>query len=185
LGIPANVHSVPASHAAITDKPDLNQFGIYFFAYKLLEWLDLAELGPLLQTPKVQEFELLKRISLHILQDSRMDTTAGYQVMLTKIMVEDKKRDFFHQVQEQQTVDKYALIWCKILWLACLKAKNQGTMTMNLILSPEQAQSAQELVNALELIPDCHVDQDDESYLQSGFQATTRLTRVDTLSVLH
>ncbi|KAK9342744.1 hypothetical protein V1522DRAFT_279786 [Lipomyces starkeyi] len=128
LGIPANVHSVPASHAAITDKPDLNQFGIYFFAYKLLEWLDLAELGPLLQTPKVQEFELLKRISLHILHDSRMDTTAGYQVMLTKIMVEDKKRDFFHQVQEQQTVDKYALIWCKILWLACLKAKNQGTM---------------------------------------------------------
>ncbi|KAK9249950.1 hypothetical protein V1507DRAFT_73037 [Lipomyces tetrasporus] len=78
---------------------------------------------------------------------------------------------FFHHVQEQQTVDKYALIWCKILWLACLKVKNQGTMTLNLILSPEQAQSAQELVNALELIPDCHVDQDDESYLQSMARA--------------
>ncbi|KAK9249907.1 hypothetical protein V1507DRAFT_446227 [Lipomyces tetrasporus] len=44
LGIPANVHSVPASHAAITDKPDLNQFGIYFLAYKLLGWT-LLNLG--------------------------------------------------------------------------------------------------------------------------------------------
>ncbi|KAK9426862.1 hypothetical protein V1505DRAFT_351806, partial [Lipomyces doorenjongii] len=165
FGIPANVHTVPASHAAITDKRDLNQFGIHFFAYKLLEWLDLAELGPLLQTPRVQEFEILKRISLQILNDSRMDTTAGFQVMLGKIMVEDKKREFFHEVQEQQTVDKYALIWCKVLWLACLKVKNQGTMTMNLTLSQDQTRSARELVNALDLIPDSHVDDNDELYL--------------------
>ncbi|KAK9320193.1 hypothetical protein V1517DRAFT_356096 [Lipomyces orientalis] len=82
-GIPANVHSVPASHAAMTDKRDLNKFGIYFFAYK---------------HPKSRNFELLKRISLKILHDSRRDTTAGYQVMLTKIIVEGKKR-FCYPVQ--------------------------------------------------------------------------------------
>ncbi|KAK9384308.1 hypothetical protein V1515DRAFT_633631 [Lipomyces mesembrius] len=91
--IPANVHSVPASHATITDKRVLNQFGIYVFGYMLLGLIPTALIS--CWTNLFREY-------------------------------------YFHEVQEPQTVDKYAPIWCKILWLACLKFKNQGTMTMNL-----------------------------------------------------
>ncbi|KAK9318967.1 hypothetical protein V1517DRAFT_355445 [Lipomyces orientalis] len=51
FGIPANVHSVPGAHVAVAENRDMNQFGKAFFAYKLLEWLDLAELETLLHNP--------------------------------------------------------------------------------------------------------------------------------------
>ncbi|KAK9326512.1 hypothetical protein V1520DRAFT_394446 [Lipomyces starkeyi] len=92
FGIPANVHSVPTSHSAVADQRDLNLFGRYFFAYKLLEWLDLDELGPYLQNPADKSFSLLKRISKQILEDSRAHTSPGFQIMLTKVMEEDEKR---------------------------------------------------------------------------------------------
>ncbi|KAK9349621.1 hypothetical protein V1523DRAFT_337712, partial [Lipomyces doorenjongii] len=52
FGIPANVHSVPAAHSTVVDKREMNRFGRHFFAYQLLEWLDLAELETLLHNPK-------------------------------------------------------------------------------------------------------------------------------------
>ncbi|KAK9385129.1 hypothetical protein V1515DRAFT_617600 [Lipomyces mesembrius] len=89
--IPANVHSVPTSHSVVADQRDLNLFGRYFFAYKLLEWLDLDELGPYLQNPAYKSFSLLKRISRQIFEDSRAPTSPGFQIMLTKVMEEDEK----------------------------------------------------------------------------------------------
>ncbi|KAK9371590.1 uncharacterized protein V1513DRAFT_487754 [Lipomyces chichibuensis] len=151
FGIPANVHSVPTSHSAVADKRDLNLFGRYFFAYKMLEWLDLDELGPYLLNPADKSFSLLKRISKKILEDSRAHTSPGFQIMLTKVMEDDDKRKFFHEVQEEQTVDNYSQIWCKVLWIACLAVTKDYTMTRNLTLTPEQNESAKALMEALDV----------------------------------
>ncbi|KAK9234200.1 hypothetical protein V1525DRAFT_428640 [Lipomyces kononenkoae] len=82
---------------AETDTDDITKFGIpanfgrVFFAYKLLEWLDLAELE-MLHSPRDRSFDALKRITTQMLEDSRADVTAGFQVMLGKVMVGDEKR---------------------------------------------------------------------------------------------
>ncbi|KAK9481624.1 hypothetical protein V1527DRAFT_493434 [Lipomyces starkeyi] len=82
-------------------------------------------------------------------------------------MVDDKKREYFHEVQEHQTVDKYALVWCKVLCLCCLRVRNESTMTLNLILTPDQIRTARELVGWLDLTLGPGVDVDDEAYGRS------------------
>ncbi|KAK9364440.1 hypothetical protein V1509DRAFT_572884 [Lipomyces kononenkoae] len=159
FGIPANVHSVPGAHTAVADNRDLNQFGKVFFAYKLLEWLDLGELE-MLQKPDNRSFDILKRIATQILEDSRADATAGFQVMLGKVMAGDEKREYFHEVQERETVEKYGLIWCKVLWLCCLAVLNpECTMTRHVILTQDQIKSARE--SARELVESLALTSDD------------------------
>ncbi|KAK9358851.1 hypothetical protein V1504DRAFT_256946 [Lipomyces starkeyi] len=52
FGIPDDIHSVPNHNSSITAKRDLNQFGVKFQLYPLLEIVDLSELGSLLHTPQ-------------------------------------------------------------------------------------------------------------------------------------
>ncbi|KAK9242048.1 hypothetical protein V1506DRAFT_509816, partial [Lipomyces tetrasporus] len=58
FGIPVDIHSVPDADSTINAKRDLNQFGVKFQVYPLLESLDLSELGPLLHTSQDKSFEL-------------------------------------------------------------------------------------------------------------------------------
>ncbi|KAK9489132.1 hypothetical protein V1508DRAFT_362467 [Lipomyces doorenjongii] len=58
FGIPENIPSVPNHSSTITAKRDLNQFGVNFQVYPLLETLDLSDLGPLLYSPHDRSFEL-------------------------------------------------------------------------------------------------------------------------------
>ncbi|KAK9235269.1 hypothetical protein V1525DRAFT_390626 [Lipomyces kononenkoae] len=54
IGIPATVHGLSGAHTAVADNRDRDQFGRAFYAYKLLEWLGLAELE-LLHNPFIPD----------------------------------------------------------------------------------------------------------------------------------
>ncbi|KAK9242699.1 hypothetical protein V1506DRAFT_464278 [Lipomyces tetrasporus] len=174
FGIPADVHCVPKSHAASVDGRDVNLFGKFYFAYKLLEWLNLEELGPFLHTPEDGSFELLKPICREILDDSRATTSAGFQMMLVKIVADVDKRSFFHEVQEGQTVDKYSAIWCRVLWVGCLAVAKPCTLTRHLTLTRQQSTAAEELVETLEAA----VGSDDESYARAMPKAVAFSTHI-------
>ncbi|KAK9319358.1 hypothetical protein V1517DRAFT_332849, partial [Lipomyces orientalis] len=90
FGIPGDIHSVPHANSTINTKRDLNQFGVKFQVYPLLETLDLTELGPLLHTPQDKSFDLLKDLCLKMLKASREDTRAGFQPMLGKVMIGER-----------------------------------------------------------------------------------------------
>lgn len=92
FGIPGDIHSVPHANITINTKRDLNQFGVKFQVYPLLETLDLTELGPLLHTPQDKSFDLLKDLCLKMLKASREDTRAGFQPMLGKVMIGERDK---------------------------------------------------------------------------------------------
>ncbi|KAJ8099523.1 hypothetical protein POJ06DRAFT_257202 [Lipomyces tetrasporus] len=150
FGIPGDIHSVPDANSTINEKRDLNQFGVKFQVYPLLEKLDLSELGPLLHAPQDKSFELLKDLCLKMLQASREDTRAGFQPMLGKVMIGERDKDFFYEVQEQATLENYSTIWGKGLWIACLAITSTGTLHDGLELTQEQTGSANDLVHDLE-----------------------------------
>ncbi|KAK9343621.1 hypothetical protein V1522DRAFT_394250 [Lipomyces starkeyi] len=113
FGIPDDVHSVPGQNSTITERKDLNQFGIKFQDYTLLDIVNLSDLGNLLHKAEDQSFEVLKGLCLRMLVESGEDTKAGFQPMLGKVMVGEpekyvngpigimtliKRRDFFYEV---------------------------------------------------------------------------------------
>ncbi|KAK9349615.1 hypothetical protein V1523DRAFT_181017 [Lipomyces doorenjongii] len=87
FGIPQDIHSIPDHNSTITDKRDLNQFGVKFQGYTLLDIVDLGELGNNLHKAEDDSFEILKGLCLRLLEASREDTRAGFQPMLGKVMV--------------------------------------------------------------------------------------------------
>ncbi|KAK9241505.1 hypothetical protein V1506DRAFT_510374, partial [Lipomyces tetrasporus] len=134
------------------------------------------ELGPFLHAPEDGSFELLKRICRQILDDSRATTSAGFQMMLVKIVADADKRSFFHEVQEGQTVDKYSAIWCRVLWVGCLAVAKPCTLTRHLTLTGQQSTAAEELVEALKAA----VGSDDGSYaraMQKAVEFSTHILR--------
>ncbi|ODQ68694.1 hypothetical protein LIPSTDRAFT_7532 [Lipomyces starkeyi NRRL Y-11557] len=92
FGIPENIHSVPGHNSTVVERKDLNQFGVKFQGYALLEIVDLSDLGNLLHNSQDESFELLKKLSLRMLEASREDTMAGFQPLLGKVMVGDSDK---------------------------------------------------------------------------------------------
>ncbi|KAK9489229.1 hypothetical protein V1508DRAFT_75747 [Lipomyces doorenjongii] len=106
-------------------------------------------------------FTLLKRMFRQILEDSRSHTSTSFQVIRTKGIAEDEKRNFFDEVQEEPQ------IWCKVLWIACLAVTKECPMTRYLLLTPGQTASAKALMEALDIIGDCNIAIDHELYTLS------------------
>ncbi|KAK9494587.1 hypothetical protein V1508DRAFT_350485 [Lipomyces doorenjongii] len=177
FGIPADVHYVQSSHSGAPDKRDANLFGQHFLGYKLLERLSLEELAHYLHNPQGEAFKLLKWITRQILDDSRAHTTAGFQMMLAKLMSDNDRRDFFHEVQEVQTVEKYSGIWCKVLWVAALAVSEPCTLTRNLTLTADQVKSAEQLVGALNDAVSCGELQGEDAALQKALDLSTHILR--------
>ncbi|KAK9342129.1 hypothetical protein V1522DRAFT_461063 [Lipomyces starkeyi] len=92
FGIPENIHSAPGHNSTVVERKDLNQFGVKFQGYALLEIVDLSDLGNLLHNSQDESFELLKKLSLRMLEASREDTMAGFQPLLGKVMVGDSDK---------------------------------------------------------------------------------------------
>ncbi|KAK9341848.1 hypothetical protein V1522DRAFT_359142, partial [Lipomyces starkeyi] len=170
FGIPEDIHSVPNHNSNITAKRDLNQFGVKFQVYPLLETLDLSDLGPLLYSPQDRSFELLKHLCLKMFTVTREDTRAGFQPMLGKVMVGERDKDYFYEVQEKATLENYATIWAKVLWVGCLAVTNTGRLHERLELTDEQRVGATGLVQDLELLKGAR--ENDDSALQSSALVT-------------
>ncbi|KAK9427526.1 hypothetical protein V1505DRAFT_424145 [Lipomyces doorenjongii] len=105
FGIPEDIHSVPGHDSEVVERKDLNQFGVKFQGYTLLEIVDLSDLGNFLHNPQDESFELLKKLTLRMLEASREDTMAGFQPLLGKVMVGDSEKDYFYEVQEHATLE--------------------------------------------------------------------------------
>ncbi|KAK9427059.1 hypothetical protein V1505DRAFT_381446 [Lipomyces doorenjongii] len=88
FGIPTNIHS-------FLERKDLNQSGVKFQGYTLLEIVDSSDLGNILHNSQDESFELLKKLTLRMLEASREDTMAGFQPLLGKVMVWDSDKDYF------------------------------------------------------------------------------------------
>ncbi|KAK9482008.1 hypothetical protein V1527DRAFT_499416 [Lipomyces starkeyi] len=94
FAIPENIHSVPGHNSTVVERKELNQFGVKFQGYALLEIVDLSVLGNFLHNPQDESFELHKKLSLRMLEASREDTMAqtlksraGITVMLQQFDV--------------------------------------------------------------------------------------------------
>ncbi|KAK9241528.1 hypothetical protein V1506DRAFT_525349 [Lipomyces tetrasporus] len=85
-----------------------------------------------------------------MLKGSREDTKAGFQPILGKVMVGERHKDFFYEVQELATLENYSTIWAKVLWVACLAVTSIGTIHAGLELTQDQTASANDLVHDLE-----------------------------------
>ncbi|KAK9489762.1 hypothetical protein V1508DRAFT_26945 [Lipomyces doorenjongii] len=60
----------------------------------------------------------------------------------------DNDKQFFHAVQQEETVAKYGEIWAKVLWLGCMAVK-QPQPSMGMILTNEQTESATPLLHMI------------------------------------
>ncbi|KAK9489516.1 hypothetical protein V1508DRAFT_400776 [Lipomyces doorenjongii] len=130
FGIPGNVHSAPTSHTVSADRRDLNLSGKYFFAYKLLESLDLAEL---------------------ILEDSRVGTSPGFQVVLTKLMEDDDKRFGSTLSTDAELTAIYTIFPARFKSSKPWKITPlSGAKFLDLSLTQQQTNSAEELLEALD-----------------------------------
>ncbi|KAK9311720.1 hypothetical protein V1524DRAFT_450145 [Lipomyces starkeyi] len=152
FGIPENIHSVPGCNSTVVERNDLNQFGVKFQGYALLEIVDLTDLGNLLHSSQDESFELLKKLSLRMLEASREDTMAGFQPLLGKVMVGDSDKDYFYEVQEHATIEHYATIWAKVLWLAWLAVMGSGTLHRRLELTNDRKTAVHDLIHRVGLL---------------------------------
>ncbi|KAK9311285.1 hypothetical protein V1524DRAFT_371458, partial [Lipomyces starkeyi] len=150
FGIPDDIHAVPRHNCTVTDKRDLNLFGSKFQVYPLLETLDLSDLGQ--YSPQDKSFELVKHLCLKMFSVTRENTRAGFQPMLGKVMVGERDKDYFYEVQLQATLENYATIWAKVLWVGCLAVTNTGRLHQGLELTDEQRAAAMGLVQDFELL---------------------------------
>ncbi|KAK9489005.1 hypothetical protein V1508DRAFT_429379 [Lipomyces doorenjongii] len=157
FGIPQDIHSIPDRNRTITDKRDLNQFGVKFQGYRLLDIVDLGELGNHLHKAEDDCFEILKGLCLRLLEASREDTRAGFQPMLGKVMVGESAKDYFYEVQEHATQENYATIWAKVLWLAWLAVMDIGTLHRRLELTAEQTAAVHDVIGRVETLKDYYL----------------------------
>ncbi|KAK9427396.1 hypothetical protein V1505DRAFT_380321 [Lipomyces doorenjongii] len=73
----------PSYACRIVERKDLNQSGVKFQGYTLLEIVDSSDLGNILRNSQDESFELLKKLTLRMLEASREDTMAGFQPLLS------------------------------------------------------------------------------------------------------
>ncbi|KAK9481550.1 hypothetical protein V1527DRAFT_455904 [Lipomyces starkeyi] len=85
-------------------------------------------------------------------------------------MVGERDKDYFYEVQEKATLENYATIWAKVLWVGCLAVTNTGRLHQGLELTDEQGVTAMNLVQDLELLKGTREDVD--LALQSSALAT-------------
>ncbi|KAK9244362.1 hypothetical protein V1506DRAFT_507614 [Lipomyces tetrasporus] len=106
LGIPADLDDV-GGHDLAVEARDRNQFDDKFGAYHLIDLIDFEELSPWFPRPNVTGFDLLKKLTIAYIQDCWAYFKAGFQPLQAKIMKFDDDKQFFHAVQQHQTVAKY------------------------------------------------------------------------------
>ncbi|KAK9482161.1 hypothetical protein V1527DRAFT_499316 [Lipomyces starkeyi] len=152
FGIPDNIHTVPGHDSAVVERKGLNQFGVKSQGYALLEIVDLSDLGNFYTTHKMESFELLKQLSLRMLEASREDTMAGFQPLLGKDILLIGHRDYFYEVQEHATIEHYATIWAKVLWIAWLAVMGSGTLHRRLELINDQETAVHDLIHRVALL---------------------------------
>ncbi|KAK9357325.1 hypothetical protein V1504DRAFT_398882 [Lipomyces starkeyi] len=77
---------------------------------------------------------------------------AGFQPLLGKVMVGDSDKDYFYEVQEHATLEHYATIWAKVLWIAWLAVMGSGTLHRRLELTNDQKTAANDLIHRVALL---------------------------------
>ncbi|KAK9311251.1 hypothetical protein V1524DRAFT_411897 [Lipomyces starkeyi] len=137
---------VPSSPSASILRALKNQLGVKFQGYALLEIVDLSDLGNLLHNSQDESFELLKKLFFRMLETSREDTMAGFQPLLGKVMVGDLT------IQEHATIENYATIWAKVLWIAWLAVMGSGTLHRRLELTNDQKTAVHDLIHRIALL---------------------------------
>ncbi|KAK9312146.1 hypothetical protein V1522DRAFT_394398 [Lipomyces starkeyi] len=131
FGIPENIHSVPEHNSTVVETSTRSALNFK---------VDLSDLGNFLHNSQDESFELLKRLTLRMLEASREDTMAGFQPLLGKGVTDQNilligHRDYFYEVQEHATLEHYATIWAKVLWIAWLAVMGSGTLHRRLELT--------------------------------------------------
>ncbi|KAK9429337.1 hypothetical protein V1505DRAFT_172712 [Lipomyces doorenjongii] len=74
--------------------------------------------------------------------------------MLGKVMVGESAKDYFYEVQEHATLENYATIWAKVLWLAWLAVMDIGTLHRRLELTAEQTAGVHDVIGRVEVLKD-------------------------------
>ncbi|KAK9489747.1 hypothetical protein V1508DRAFT_361411 [Lipomyces doorenjongii] len=77
---------------------------------------------------------------------------AGFQPLLGKVMVGDSDKDYFYEVQEHATLEHYATIWAKVLWVACLAVMGSGALHRRLELTTDQRTAVHDLIDRVALL---------------------------------
>ncbi|KAK9241552.1 hypothetical protein V1506DRAFT_465881 [Lipomyces tetrasporus] len=150
LGIPADLDDV-GGHGLAVEARDRNQFGDKFGAYHLIDLIDFEELSPWFLRPNVTGFDLLKKLTIAYIQGCWAYFKAGFQPLQAKIMKFDDDKQFFHAVQQHQTVAKYGEIWAKVLWLGCMAVRQPPpSVAICMSLTTEQTESATRLLHLIE-----------------------------------
>ncbi|KAK9357364.1 hypothetical protein V1504DRAFT_442867 [Lipomyces starkeyi] len=152
LGIPDDLDKLVGDHGFAVEKRDRNQFGDKFGAYYCIETVvDFEDLSPWLLKPTAAGFRELMKLSVAYLDNCLKDVKAGFQPILAKIMQYDDRKEFFHAVQQQQTVAKYGEIWAQVLWLACMAVMGDPpSIAREIVLTPEQTEHATELLGVID-----------------------------------
>ncbi|KAK9482211.1 hypothetical protein V1527DRAFT_415667 [Lipomyces starkeyi] len=152
LGIPVDLDDV-GGHGMVVEARDRNQFGEKFGAYHLIEMIDFEELNPQFLKPTVKGFDVLRELTVKYIQGCWAHVKAGFQPLQAKIMKYDNDKQFFHAVQQQETVVKYGEIWAKVLWLGCMAISNSPpSIATHMTLTNEQTESATRLFLLIENI---------------------------------
>ncbi|ODQ68779.1 hypothetical protein LIPSTDRAFT_108353 [Lipomyces starkeyi NRRL Y-11557] len=91
------------------------------------------------------------KLSVAYLDNCLKDVKAGFQPILAKIMQYDDRKEFFHAVQQQQTVTKYGEIWAQVLWLACMAVMyDPPSIAREIVLTHEQTEQATLLLGVID-----------------------------------
>ncbi|KAK9481696.1 hypothetical protein V1527DRAFT_499603 [Lipomyces starkeyi] len=152
LGIPYDLDKLVGDHGFAVENRDRNQFGDKFGAYYCIETVvDFEDLSPWLLKPTAAGFRQLMKLSVAYLDNCLKDVKAGFQPILAKIMQYDDRKEFFHAVQQQQTVTEYGEIWAQVLWLACMAVMGDPpSIARAIVLTPEQTEHATELLGVID-----------------------------------
>ncbi|KAK9342010.1 hypothetical protein V1522DRAFT_358928, partial [Lipomyces starkeyi] len=130
---------------------DRNQFGEQFGAYHLIKMIDFEELNFWFLKPTLTGFDVLRELTVAYIQDCWAHVKAGFQPLQAKIMKYDNDKQFFHAVQQQETVVKYGEIWAKVLWLGAVR-RSPPSIATHMALTNEQTESATRLLLLIENI---------------------------------
>ncbi|KAK9481902.1 hypothetical protein V1527DRAFT_516243 [Lipomyces starkeyi] len=82
---------------------------------------------------------------------------AGFQPLLGKrVTAQDVlligHRDYFYEVQEHATIEHYASIWAKVLWIAWLAVMGSGTLHRRFELTNDQTTDVHDLFHRVALL---------------------------------
>ncbi|KAK9349976.1 hypothetical protein V1523DRAFT_442904 [Lipomyces doorenjongii] len=186
LGIPDDLDKLVGDHGFAIEKRDRNQFGDKFGAYYCIETvIDFEDLSPWLLKPTAAGFRELMKLSVAYLDNCLKDVKAGFQPILAKIMQYDDRKEFFHAVQQQQTVTKYGEIWVQVLWLACMAVMcDPPSIARQIVLTHEQTEHATELLGVIDGITAVISEEQSQQAAHAIGQLSTAILRQESASQL-